>query len=189
VCAALAIDGSHGEGGGQIVRSALALAAHLEREVVIDGIRAGRPQPGLAAQHLTAVRAAAAICDAALEGDSLGSRRLRFAPGGAVRAGDYAFDVGRARAGGSAGAATLVLSTVLVPLALAPGASTVSIRGGTHVPWSPSFDYACDVWLPSLRRLGVRAELELVASGWYPAGGGEIRARIDGLGAGALLPL
>jgi RNA 3'-terminal phosphate cyclase (ATP) len=189
VCAALAIDGSHGEGGGQIVRSALALAALLGREVVIENVRAGRPRPGLAPQHLTAVRAAAAICGADLEGDALGSRRLRFAPRAPMRAGDYVFDVAAAREGGSAGAATLVLQTVLLPLARASGVSTLAVRGGTHVPWSPSFEYANAVWLPALRRLGVDAGIELVASGWYPAGGGEIRARVEGRGDRPLEPL
>ncbi len=189
MCTALSIDGSHGEGGGQIVRSALAVAALLGREVVVENIRAGRPRPGLAAQHRTAAHAAAALCRAELEGDSLGSRRLRFTPRASVRAGDYAFDVGRQREGGSAGAATLVLQTLLLPLALAEVTSTVAIRGGTHVRWSPSFDYTREVWLPALHKLGVRAEVELVASGWYPAGGGEIRARIEGLGGAELAPL
>jgi RNA 3'-terminal phosphate cyclase (ATP) len=176
----LHIDGSHGEGGGQILRTALGLAAITGREVRIENVRAGRSRPGLAAQHLTALRAIAELCDARLAGDELGSREVLFMPGGSIRPGDYVFDVGDARQGGSAGAATLVLQTLLVPLALAGGASSLSIRGGTHVTQSPSFDYARDVWLVALRRMGVSAELELAEWGWFPIGRGEIRARIRG---------
>ncbi len=184
----LRIDGSHGEGGGQILRTALALSALGGRPVEIVDIRAGRPKPGLAAQHLTAIRAAAAVCDAALEGDALGSSRLRFAPRRPVAAGDHVFDVAEARGGGSAGSAILVLHTVLLPLAMAARPSRIAIRGGTHVPWSPSADYARDVWLPALGAMGVAAELELHGWGWYPRGGGEVRVRIGGR-AGSLRPI
>jgi len=176
----LQIDGSHGEGGGQILRTALQLAAFTGREVRIENVRAGRSRPGLAAQHLTALRAIGALCDARVTGDELGSREVCFTPGGAIRPGEYAFDVGQAREGGSAGAATLVLQTLLLPLALSAGDSSVTIRGGTHVTQSPSFDYANDVWLTELRRMGVSAELELAEWGWFPIGRGEIRARIRG---------
>jgi RNA 3'-terminal phosphate cyclase (ATP) len=176
----VAIDGSHGEGGGQVVRTALALSAVTGRAIRIENIRAGRQKPGLAAQHLTSVRAAAAICQARVEGAELGSGALTFAPGAAARAGEYLFDVAAAREGGSAGAATLVLYTVLLPLALASGDSVVRVRGGTHVPWSPSADYARDVWLATLQRLGCHATLEISRHGFYPAGGGEIVARIRG---------
>ena len=190
---AVVIDGSHGEGGGQIVRTALALSAVTGQALVIENIRAGRPNPGLAAQHLTAVRAAAAIAGAEVTGDALGSRILRFAPGAAPKAGSYVFDVAAAREGGSAGAATLVLQTVLPPLAFARGPSQVVVRGGTHVPWSPPFDYAREVWLAALARLGISATLDLAAWGWYPAGGGEIRLTVAGRRQGsaeaALRPL
>jgi RNA 3'-terminal phosphate cyclase (ATP) len=176
----LRIDGSHGEGGGQLLRTALSLATIAGREIEIHDLRGGRDEPGLGAQHLTAVRAAAALCEARVEGDELGSRELRFAPRGPVRPGDYRFDVAAARHGGSAGAATLVLQTILLPLALARGTSTVSIRGGTHVAWSPSFDYVREVWLPALTRVGVSADLELVCWGWFPVGEGELRAQIRG---------
>ncbi len=180
--APLVIDGSHGEGGGQIVRTSLALSAITGRPVTLERIRAGRRKPGLAAQHLTGVRAAAEICGARLTGDALGSQTLRFEPTGAPRAGDYRFDVAAASRGGSAGATSLVLQTVLLPLTLAGGDSTVTIAGGTHVAWSPPFDYLRDVWLPALEPAGVRAQLELEHWGWYPVGQGEIRARIQGLG-------
>jgi RNA 3'-terminal phosphate cyclase (ATP) len=176
----LSIDGSYGEGGGQILRSALSLAALTGRAVRLDNIRARRRNPGLAAQHLTAVKAAAMLCEARIEGAELGSQTLEFAPGKAVRAGEYALDVGEAREGGSAGAVMLVLQTVLLPLALAEGTSTVSLMGGTHVPMSPPFDYVREVWLPTLARMGLRAELSLVRSGWYPVGKGEIRLEVEG---------
>ncbi|HEY8037715.1 MAG TPA: RNA 3'-terminal phosphate cyclase [Methylobacter sp.] len=183
----LIIDGSHGEGGGQILRSTLSLAAITGRPVRIENLRANRKKPGLAAQHLTSVRAAAMLCDAEVEGAELGSQTLQFLPRKPVRAGDYFLDVAQAREGGSAGAVMLVLQTLLLPLALAPGVSTVTLRGGTHVDMSPSYDYVHDVWLPTLARMGINAELSLVRSGWYPIGQGEVKLRIAG--SGELLPL
>jgi len=178
------IDGSHGEGGGQVLRTSLTLAMLTGRAVQIERIRAGRPKPGLAAQHLTAVRAAAAICDATVSGDEMGSEWLRFQPGSEPQAGDYTFDVAQVREAGSAGAVSLVLQTVLLALGLAPGASRLVLRGGTHVPWSPPFPYLSEVYLPTLKRLGLRATLELRRWGFYPAGGGEIVARIEGQASG-----
>lgn len=119
------IDGSYGEGGGQILRTSLSLAAITRQPLRIGRIRAGRQKPGLAAQHLTAVRATAAICQAKVQGDALGSMTLEFIPSSSVQAGQYTFDVTEARLGGSAGAVTLVLQTILLPLALADGASKV----------------------------------------------------------------
>ncbi|MCX8099884.1 MAG: RNA 3'-terminal phosphate cyclase [Geminicoccaceae bacterium] len=174
------IDGSTGEGGGQILRTALAVAALAARPVEIVRIRERRPIPGLAAQHLTAVRALAALCDASLEGDALGSRELLFAPRGPVRAGSYTIDVGAARKGGSAGAVSLVLQAIAVPLALARGSSELRLFGGTHLPWSPSFDYLAEVWAPTLARTGLAIGLELEISGWFPVGRGAVRARIEG---------
>ncbi|MDO9048470.1 MAG: RNA 3'-terminal phosphate cyclase [Methylobacter sp.] len=183
----LIIDGSHGEGGGQILRSTLSLSAITGRPVRIENLRANRKKPGLAAQHLTSVRAAAMLCAAEMKGAELGSQTLQFIPRKPVRAGDYFLDVAEAREGGSAGAVMLVLQTLLPPLALAAGGSIVILRGGTHVDMSPSYDYVHDVWLPTLARMGVRAELSLVRSGWYPVGRGEVRLRIEG--AEKLLPL
>jgi RNA 3'-terminal phosphate cyclase (ATP) len=183
----LIIDGSHGEGGGQILRSTLSLSAITGRPVRIENLRANRRKPGLAAQHLTSVRAAAMLCDAEVEGAELGSQTLQFVPRKPVRAGDYFLDVAQAREGGSAGAVMLVLQTLLPPLALALGVSTVTLRGGTHVDMSPSYDYVHDVWLPTLARMGINAELSLVRSGWYPIGQGEVKLRITG--SGELLPL
>lgn len=185
----LIVDGGYGEGGGQILRTALALAALTGRPFQLVNIRANRPKPGLAAQHVTAVRAAAAICKAAVEGDRLRSLTLDFTPRGPAHCGDYLFDVAEAREGGSAGSTMLVLHAVLLPLALAAGRSTLTIRGGTHVPWSPNVDYVQEVWLPALSKMGVRADIELLRWGWYPAGGGEVRVSIVGLGGATLAPI
>ena len=176
----LNIDGSHGEGGGQILRSTLSLSVIAGRPVRIENIRANRKKPGLAAQHLTSVLAAAMLCDADVKGAELGSQTLQFIPRKPVHAGDYFLDVAQAREGGSAGSVMLVLQTLLLPLALAAGDSTVMLRGGTHVDMSPSYDYVHDVWLPTLARMGVRAELSQVRSGWFPVGRGEVRLRIAG---------
>ena len=176
------IDGSWGEGGGQILRTCLSLAAITGQPLRIDRIRAGRKKPGLAAQHLTSVRAAAAICQAQLQGDELGSMTLKFIPSCPPQSGKYTFDVTQAREGGSAGAVNLILQTVLVPLALARGDSVVTLRGGTHVAWSPPVTYIEQVYLPILRQLGVQAEVRLGAWGWYPRGGGEVELQVTGNG-------
>jgi RNA 3'-terminal phosphate cyclase (ATP) len=180
----IVIDGSYGEGGGQILRTTLCLSTITGRPVRIENIRARRKKPGLAAQHLTAVFAAAKLCDAELSGTELGSRTLTFTPRKKPKAGDYLFDVAKARQGGSAGAVSLVLQTVLLPLALTEGGSRVELRGGTHVPLSPPFDYLHDVWLPYLKLMGVRAELSLERSGWYPVGKGEVLLETRGTGVG-----
>ncbi len=184
----LVLDGSHGEGGGQILRSALSLAAITGRPARIEKIRALRRKPGLAAQHLTAVRAVAILCGAQVRGDAIGSSELDFSPQGPVQAGAYDFDVAAARKGGSAGSAPLVLQAMLVPLALCDGPSQVTLRGGTHVPWSPSFDFIRDVWLAALGRIGISAGIKLDSWGWYPAGGGQIGCAIAG-GASEIRPV
>lgn len=178
----LTIDGGYGEGGGQIVRGALTLACLTGRPVHIGRIRAQRRKPGLAAQHLTSVRAAAELCAAEVTGAELGSQALTFRPQRMMQPGSYRFDVAAARLGGSAGATMLVLQTVLLPLACAEGESTVVLEGGTHVPMSPPFDYVRDVWLPTLARLGIAAHVWLERPGWYPAGGGKVCAAIRGSG-------
>ena len=176
----IVIDGSHGEGGGQVLRTALTLAVLTGQPMRIEHIRAGRRKPGLRPQHLTAVRAAGAVCGAHLEGDELDSQTLIFTPGGSSRPGEYLFDVAAAAQGGSAGSVGLVLQTVLLPLALAGGESRLTLRGGTHVPWAPSVSYLEHVFLPVLARMGVRTEVELARWGFYPAGGGEVRVRVAG---------
>lgn len=174
------IDGSYGEGGGQILRTALTLAMLDEQPIRIEHIRAGRSSPGLRPQHLTAVRAAAEICEARLEGDALGSQAIALVPAGPARPDEYVFDVAEAAEDGSAGSVGLVLQTVLLPLAMAEGESLLTLRGGTHVPWAPSASYLEHVFLPTLAEMGVQAEMELIRWGFYPAGGGEIRVQIAG---------
>jgi RNA 3'-terminal phosphate cyclase (ATP) len=185
----LYIDGSYGEGGGQILRTSLSLAAITGQPIRIDRVRAGRKKPGLAIQHLTAVRAAATICQAQMQGDALGSTKLEFIPGGPTRAGQYVFDVTQTTGAGSAGAVTLILQTILLPLALASGDSVVTLKGGTHLPWSPPITYIEQVYLPILNQMGVRARVQVRAWGWYPRGGGEVELRITGGGNSAASPL
>jgi RNA 3'-terminal phosphate cyclase (ATP) len=171
----LRVDGAMGEGGGQVLRTALALSAIRGIAVEIHSIRARRKTPGLQAQHLTAVTALGEICGARLTGASLGSQRLIFAPG-VVRPGEYRFDVG------TAGSTALVLQAILLPLSLAPSPSRVTITGGTHVPWSPPADYVREVLLPSLAGMGVRARLEVGRWGFYPKGGGQVVVEVEGGG-------
>jgi RNA 3'-terminal phosphate cyclase (ATP) len=143
-------------------------------------IRAGRPNSGLLAQHLSAVRASAAICGAAVSGDRLGSTEITFAPTHPAKSGSYVFDVAETAGRGSAGSVTLVLQTLAIPLLLAQGPSTLTLRGGTHVQWSPPFDDLVGSYFPLLRRLGCRIDAELTHWGFYPVGGGEVVCRIAG---------
>ena len=166
------IDGSMGEGGGQVLRTSLGLSLVTGEPFRIENIRAGRPKPGLMRQHLTAVRAAAEVSGAKVSGDAIGSRRLEFEPG-QVRAGQYEFAVG------TAGSATLVLQTVLPALMVAAGPSRLTLRGGTHNPWSPPFDFLQRAFLPLLGRMGVKVKAELIRPGFYPAGGGEFTVEIE----------
>ena len=180
----LTLDGSYGEGGGQILRTALSLSAVTARPFRLTSIRAGRRNPGLLPQHLSAVRAAATISGAAVSGDRLGSTELSFSPTYRPRSGSYTFDVAETAQRGSAGSVSLILQTLLVPLALAESASTVVLRGGTHVQWSPSFDDLVNAYFPALRRIGFRIDAELRRWGWYPVGNGEISCEI-GIDRGA----
>ena len=165
------IDGSQGEGGGQILRTSLSLAICTQQPFRIANIRANRERPGLMRQHLTAVNAAAEICDAEVDGAEIGSRSLTFRPG-RLLAGDYSFDIG------TAGSCTLVFQTVLPALLIADGESRVRIMGGTHNNASPPFDFLARSFLPLLSRMGANVQLELASFGFYPRGGGEIRSRI-----------
>ena len=168
----IALDGATGEGGGQILRTALALAAATGQGFRVERIRAKRVRPGLRPQHLAAVRAAGLACGAEVHGAFDGSPDLRFVPG-QVAAGEFHFDIG------TAGAATLVLQTVLPVLATAGGASRVEVVGGTHVPRSPSFHFLARHWREVTGRLGLAPELELAGAGFYPRGGGLVRARVE----------
>jgi len=167
----LTIDGRMGEGGGQVLRSALSLSVALSRPVRITNVRGGRKKPGLLRQHLAALRAAAAISDGVVEGDELGSSVVVLRPG-PVRAGTYSFPIG------SAGSTLLVLQTVLPPLLLAGGSSTLVLEGGTHNPMAPPFGFLERAFLPLLARTGVELALELERPGFHPAGGGRVRAAL-----------
>ena len=167
----LTLDGSTGEGGGQILRTGLALAMVTGRPLHITRIRAGRPKPGLMRQHLACVQAAVAVCGGQAEGAELGSQTLLFTPG-AVRAGDYRFQIA------TAGSCLLVLQTVLPALMLTEGESRVQLSGGTHNPMAPPFDFLERAFAPLVRRLGVGLDLQLQRRGFYPAGGGEVLAHI-----------
>lgn len=168
---AVEIDGSRGEGGGQVLRSALALSSITGRPFRILNIRAGRPKPGLAAQHLKSVEAAACVSGARAEGASLGSSALLFEPRGIIP-GEYRFDIG------TAGSVSLVLQTIFLPLSFASAPSRVTITGGTHVSWSPCFDYLDRHWISFLHDAGFDADLALSEAGFYPRGGGCVEARI-----------
>lgn len=169
------IDGSFGEGGGQMLRTSLALATHLCRPIEIVNIRKSRRTPGLMPQHLTAVRACRKICGADVKGDHIRSESLMFIPK-KVRPGKYTFDVAEERK--SAGSATLVMQTIMLPLFFAGGDSSVKVKGGTHVPWSPPATYLKQVFLPMLGRIGLRSQIKIGKWGWYPEGGGEITCSI-----------
>lgn len=168
------VDGSEGEGGGQIVRTALGLALATGRPVRIDQIRAGRPKPGLMRQHLAAVRAAAAVGHAEVVGAELGSRTLTFRPGrpGAVEGGDLHVAVG------GAGSTSLVLQTLLPALLGARGPSHLTLEGGTHNPGAPTFEFLEHAWFPLLRRMGAKVSATLVRHGFHPAGGGVVEVTV-----------
>ena len=168
----LIIDGSRGEGGGQMLRTSLALALVTQQPIRIVKIRAGRARPGLMRQHLTAVQAAAAVSAGTVEGASVGSTEITFHPG-SVRGGDYSFSVG------TAGSATLVLQTVLPALMLAAEKSSLVLEGGTHNPLAPSFDFLASAFLPLVRRMGPGIHAVLEKPGFYPAGGGRFRVAIE----------
>jgi len=166
------IDGSQGEGGGQILRTALALSLVTGRPFRIDRIRARRPKPGLLRQHLTAVNAACAISGAHVTGAELSSATLEFTPS-RVRGGEYRLAVG------TAGSATLVLQAVLPALLTADAPSRLTLEGGTHNPFAPPFDFLAKTFAPLVRRMGAAVDLSLDAHGFYPAGGGRFMVTIE----------
>jgi RNA 3'-terminal phosphate cyclase (ATP) len=167
----ITIDGSFGEGGGQILRTSLALSLVTGHAFRIQNIRAGRAKPGLLRQHLTAVQAAVEVGDAAVDGATLGSKELVFKPG-KVRAGDYRFAVG------TAGSATLVLQTILPALIIGKEPSRLTLEGGTHNPHAPPFDFLDRAFLPLLNRTGPQVSMKLERIGFYPAGGGRFTVEI-----------
>lgn len=166
------IDGTRGEGGGQLLRSALALALATGRGFRIDDIRRARSKPGLMRQHLTAVQAAAAICKARVDGAEIGATSLLFEPG-PVRAGDYSFAIG------TAGSSVLVLQAIMPALARLAAPSRVIVSGGTHNPLAPTFEFLRDSLAPQLAAIGWTVHYTLVRHGFFPAGGGQIIAAFE----------
>ncbi len=177
----IVIDGAAGEGGGQVLRTALALAMITGQPFRIENIRAGRPRPGLMRQHLTAVMAAAEICGGTTIGAEPKSTTLEFVPS-CIRGGDYRFTIG------TAGSTILVLQTILLPLLWAEEPSRLVLEGGTHNPHAPSFAFLQQAFLPQLARMGAEVSATLVRPGFYPAGGGRIEVAVTPH-AGGLQPL
>ena len=173
------IDGSYGEGGGQILRTAVAMAVYLGIPCRITGIRKGRPKPGLRAQHLAGVQALAEICHAEVEGLRLGSEEVTVKPG-RLTGGDLRIDVG------TAGAVGLILQTVMLPAIKAPAPLRLQITGGTDVPWAPTAGYVMEVTLPIVGKMGYRGEMEVIKRGYFPSGGGEVSVQFQ---EGPLSPL
>lgn len=165
------IDGASGEGGGQILRTSLSLSCVTGKPFRIFNIRKGREKPGIMPQHLKSVTACQRISGAQVEGAEVGSLELRFAPS-SIRGGPLALDVG------TAGSVCLILHAVLPPLFHTPEPASVSLRGGTHVPFSPPFHHVERVFLPALARTGRRVKTEILEWGFYPRGGGHVRAEI-----------
>ena len=168
----LSIDGSFGEGGGQIIRTSLALSLVTGKAFRVYNVRAGRAKPGLQPQHLTAVRAAAEVGRARVEGASVGTREFTFVPG-EVAAGQYRFPIG------TAGSTTLVMQTVLPPLLNAAGPSLLTFEGGTHNPHAPPFEFIEKTFLPLVNRTGPTVSVELERYGFYPPGGGRFSIYIE----------
>jgi RNA 3'-terminal phosphate cyclase (ATP) len=168
----ITIDGSEGEGGGQVLRNACALSLVTGEPFTIENVRGGREKPGLMRQHMTAIEAACAIGGAECEGLAMGSSRIVFRPG-PVKAGDYTFSVG------TAGSTGLVLQTVLMPLALADGPSRLVLEGGTHAAMAPPFEFIERSFLPIVARMGPQVSARLVRHGFYPRGGGRIEIDIE----------
>jgi RNA 3'-terminal phosphate cyclase (ATP) len=165
------IDGSYGEGGGQILRTALAFSAILKRPFTIHHIRSKRKNPGLQAQHLEAVEALSKLTGARIEGARFGSQKITFTPK-EILPGDYQFEVR------TAGSVTLLLQALFLPLCLGNKKSRLTLLGGTHVPWSPSFHFLSEVFLSTLQRIGVFADAVIDKWGFYPRGGGKVQLEI-----------
>ena len=165
------IDGSVGEGGGQIIRTALSLSAITKKPFKIFNIRANRPKPGLQPQHLMATKAVRNICRGKLNGAELESTELSFEPGPII-GGKYDFDIG------TAGSTILLAQTIIPILNFAEKESEITIHGGTHVTHSPSYDYFERVFVPAIRALGIELECQMKKVGYYPKGGGEIQFQI-----------
>ncbi|MBN1860121.1 MAG: RNA 3'-terminal phosphate cyclase [Candidatus Thermoplasmatota archaeon] len=162
----LVIDGSYGEGGGQIIRTAVALSVLTKQPIEITNIRAGRPNPGLRPQHYTALLCIRDICDAEVQGLSVHSTHLIFKSHN-IKPGKYTFDIG------TAGSMILVFQACLLSAFHTPAPLTITLRGGTDVRWAPSWDYFASVFLPLISKMGIKTEIKLIKRGYYPTGGGE----------------
>jgi RNA 3'-phosphate cyclase len=165
------VDGSYGEGGGQILRTSLSLSSLFGKSVKITNIRANRPKPGLAQQHMMGIKALRDMTGAEVKGLRAGSTEIEFSPG-ELRSGQYRIDIG------TAGSITLILQALLIPSAFSQDEVELRITGGTDVRWSPPIDYVKSVFLPIARKMGYQAEIELISRGYYPKGNGKIRANI-----------
>jgi RNA 3'-phosphate cyclase len=166
------IDGSYGEGGGQILRMSVAFSAVTGKDVGIVNIRAGRKKPGLAAQHMTAIRSVGEMCGAKVEGLDIGSQKVEFHPGD-LKGGRFRFDIG------TAGSITLVFQACFIPALHAPSKCVLTVTGGTDVRWSPPMDYFQNVFLPMVEKMGVFAKVESIKRGYYPKGGGKVVLHIE----------
>ncbi len=166
------IDGSYGEGGGQILRTSVALSAITGEEVEIVNIRAGRKNPGLRNQHLWGIKLVGMMCRARIEGLKVGSMRVKFIPS-KLRGGEYKIDIG------TAGSITLLLQTAILPALFADEGVVLKIKGGTDVPWSPPVDYYRYVLIPIISRMGARIDMEVLERGYYPEGGGIVKVEIE----------
>ena len=162
----LEIDGSYGEGGGQILRNAVAFSVLTKKPIKITNIRANRPNPGIKAQHYVAMKSMAEICDAKVEGLEIGSETITFKPG-KIKGGRYTFDVG------TAGSVTLVFQACILACVKSKEQITINLSGGTDVKWSPSWDYFENVYLGLLKKMGLKVYPKLFIRGYYPRGGGE----------------
>jgi RNA 3'-terminal phosphate cyclase (ATP) len=180
----LQIDGNYGEGGGQILRTTLSLSCLLKKPVEISNIRKGRKIPGLQPQHLTSVNACKNISEAEVEGNELKSLTLKFNPQ-SIKGGDFTFNVAEEKR--SAGSTSLILQALFLPLSLSDRSSHIMVLGGTHVPWSPPFNYLKEIFSPMMKKIGCQIELRIMKWGWYPKGGGEVGCIIHP--AKKLLPL
>jgi RNA 3'-terminal phosphate cyclase (ATP) len=165
------IDGSHGEGGGQIVRTAVSLSAVTSIPVRIINIRQGRPKPGLAGQHVSAIEALSRISSASTSGIHTGSLGIEFHPG-ILAGGSYNIDIG------TAGSVTLLIQCLLPALCRANGTVFLSVIGGTDVKWAPTIDYLQHVALPAFELFGLNAKLRLLKRGYYPRGGGQVALEV-----------
>jgi RNA 3'-phosphate cyclase len=166
------IDGSHGEGGGQILRTSIALSAVTGREVRVTNVRVNRPKPGLAPSHITSIEAVAKICDADVDNLFPGSKDIVFKPR-QLTGGDFEFDVG------TAGSISLMIQSCLIPAALSKSRMSLTFKGGTDVRWSPPIDFMRLVHLPLLAKFGPACYLDIDARGFYPEGGGLVRLEVS----------